>query len=602
MDQRDTRGTRQRRVRAKAIVPKRDGHGPNTADPEPSDRSPTSSEDQLHAIVDNLPCFIFRRLLRADGTISYPYISTRMGRQHSFNVSARPARQIPLQDYIHPDDRALFLHAMAVSAEELTPFEVEFRLDVAEGAETWMRTASYPRKLANGDILWDGIALDVTKLKAKETYLAHHDLLTGLPNRILFVEWLNHVLERSKGLETTAFVIALDLVSLADIRESSGFDAGDASIRETARRLQRAARGGDTIAYAGGGMFLIALLGIEQEADFTAPLRAIMRQFEARFELAGQDYPLDISMGISISPDDGKAAEALIGNATTALNKSAFEDAWPYQFYNAQMTERAVLRLSIESDLRRAFEKQELELFYQPIYHTQTLQIVGAEALMRWRHPERGLIPPAQFIPVAEETGLIDPLGEFALREACTKALDWQRRGVADIPISVNLSGWQLVRKNLGDTILDILSETGLAPTRLKLELTESTILRDVETVTRTMTQLADTGVRFAVDDFGIEHSALSHLSRLPIETLKIDYSFISQMTEDRVHAALVQAIIVMTHSMGMTAVAEGVETKNQLTYLQAYQCDALQGFLFSKPVPAKAFEALPTRQPAGLG
>jgi len=550
-------------------------------------------DEELQAIVHGLPMFIFRRMIAPNGTVTYPYISPRMREWCGIGPSGKCQAMKLLDEYVHPEDRERFTSAMALSARDLTPIVVDVRLDMAKGPVRWLCTMSYPRGLASGDIQWDGIAFDITKAKAHETHLAYHDLLTGLPNRALFVDWLAHVLGRNKRTQPAAVVIALELASLADIRESSGFDAGDASIIETGKRLQGAMRGGDTIAYTDGGSFLMVLMGHGEEKDFTAPLRVIMRQFEARFNLDGQDYPLDVLMGISVAPDDGNDAETLIRNATTALNKVKEDSTRPYQFYNAQMTEIAVLRLSVESELRRAIEKSDLVLYYQPIYHTHTLDIVGAEALIRWRHPDRGLIPPGQFIPVAEETGLIIPLGEFALRQACTQARDWRCRKVADVPISVNLSGWQLVQENLGDTILGILSETGLAPDRLKLELTESTILRNVEAATRTMRQLADAGVRFAVDDFGIEHSALSHLSRLPIETLKIDHSFISEMTNDRVHAALVQAIIFMTHAMTMNAVAEGVETQQQLTYLQAYQCDASQGFLFSKPVPAKKFEAL---------
>jgi diguanylate cyclase (GGDEF)-like protein len=550
------------------------------------------SENQLKSIVDSLPGFIFRRVQGPDATVTYPYVSPNMREWCGIGSKRKAQAMKHLHEYLHPDDRQLYLEAMALSANQMTPVEIDVRLDTAKNSVKWLRTVSYPRELENGDIQWDGIALDVTKAKALETHLAHHDLLTGLPNRTLFVEWLGHVLGRTARTQTPAVVVALELVSLADIRENSGFDAGDASIRETCARLQAVMQGGDTIAYTGGGGFLMVLMGREKAKDFTVPLRVIMRQFEKRLELEDQDYPLDVLMGIGVSPGDGKDAETLIRNATTALNKVKDAPDWPYQFYNAQMTESAVRRLSVESDLRRAIARQELILFYQPQYNTQTLEIVGTEALIRWRHPKHGLIPPGDFIPIAEETGLIAPLGEFALRQACTQVRDWQCRGVMDVPIAVNLSGWQLVEKDLGDRILNILSETGLTPDCLKLELTESTILRDVETVTRTMRQLANAGVRFAVDDFGIEHSALSHLSRLPIETLKIDYSFINLMTSDRVHAALIQAIIMMTHAMGMTTVAEGIETQEQFSYLRAYQCDALQGFFLSRPLPAKKLEA----------
>lgn len=592
---------RHKKTPARLSVPKRTTAGAQAGQSKrENNEQPHSNDKQLRSIVDNLPGFIFRRVLKPDHSISYSYISPRMRKWHGVVPVDSSRSDELLSEYLHPDDRRSFKDAMALSARELTPIEVEVRLDTPKSRVRWLRTVSYPRKLANGDIQWDGIALDVTKFRAFATHLAYHDLLTGLPNRALFVDWLNHVLERTKRARTPALVIALELTSLADIRESTGFDAGDACIIETGKRLQRAVQGGDTIAYTGGGSFLVYLIGAGTETDFSASLRAIIRQFKARIEVGGQDFPLNMLMGISIVPDDGDDAESHIRNATTALNKARADSARPYRFYNTQMTKSAVLRLSIESELGRAIENGDLVLYYQPMYHTQTLDIVGAEALIRWRHPERGIVAPGEFIPVAEETGLIIPLGEFALREACRQARDWQRQGVLDVPVSVNLSGWQLLQDTLGDKILAILAETGLAPNRLKLELTESTILRNVDAATRTMTQLADAGVRFAVDDFGIEHSALSHLSRLPIETLKIDYSFISQMTNDRVHAALIQAIILMAHTMAMNAVAEGVETQQQLTYLQAYQCDALQGFLFSKPIAAKPFEAFVARRSRG--
>ena len=539
-----------------------------------------------------MPGFVFRRVLAPDGSATYPYVSPHVYRLYGVGPAKEGSGKRPFDEYFRAEDRQFFLDAMALSARDLTSLEVAVRLRTAKGPAKWLRIASYPRKLANGNIQWDCIALDITEAKAREAHLSYHDSLTGLPNRALFVNWLNHALGRAQHLESPAFVIAVELTSLKGIRESSGFDVGDACIVEATRRLQRAVRFADTIAYTGGGGFLIVLVQVDKKSDFTAPLRAIKRQFETRFDHGSQNFPLNISMGICVVPDDGDTAEALIGNATTALNKAKEDADRPYQFYNTQMTERAVQRLGIDSELRRALDKHELRLFYQPQYDSQTLELVGLEALMRWQHPDRGLVMPGEFISVAEETGLIVPMGEFALREACAQARDWQSRGVTDVPVSVNLSGVQLRQKNLGDRVLDILAETGLAPNRLKLELTESTIVDNAEAAASMMKYLADAGIEFAVDDFGIEHSALSHLSRLPIKTLKVDYSFVSQMTKCRVHAALVQAIVSMTHSMGMSVVAEGVETQAELSYLQAYQCDTLQGFLLNRPMPAEKFEA----------
>ena len=565
--------------------------GPDSA------RARQRSDRQLHSIVDNMPGFVFRRVMAPDGTVTYPYLSRRMQEWRGGGPTKDGSRRRLLRDYLHPEDRHLFLDAMALSARDLSSFEVAVRFGTAKDRPKWLRIVSYPRKLASGSVQWDCVALDIAEAKAREAHLSYHDTLTGLPNRALFVNWLDHALSRSENLEARAFVIALELTSLADIRESSGFEVGDACIRETARRLEAAVQFADTIAYTGGGGFLLASIQVNRKNDFTAPLRAIKRQFETRFELDGQDYPLSVSMGISVVPGDGDDAETLVGKATTALNKAKEDASWPSQFYDPEMTERAVLRLGIDSELRRALEKQELRLFYQPQYDSQTLQIVGIEALIRWQHPVRGLVLPGEFIPGAEETGLIVPLGEFALREACRQVGDWQRRGVTDVPVSVNLSGVQLRQDDLAARILGILSETGLAAGQLKLELTESTIVDNAEAAARVMRQLAEAGVDFSVDDFGIEHSALSHLSRLPIKSLKIDHSFVSRMTSCRVHAALVQAIVSMTHSMGMSVVAEGVETQAQLTYLQAFQCDVLQGFLLARPMPAKNLQSLFKRQ-----
>lgn len=561
--------------------------GPET---EPSRRK---SDRQLHSIIDNLPGFVFRRVMAPDGTISYPYLSPKIRKWCGIGPAEEGSRTKLLGEYLHPADRQLFIDAMALSAQELSSFELAVRFGTAKDRPRWLRIVSYPRKLTNGGIQWDCIALDIAEAKAREAHHSYHDSLTGLPNRALFVNWLNHALRRSEHLEAPAYVIALELTSLVDIRESSGFDVGDACIRETAKRLQKAVQFADTIAYTGGGGFLVVSIQVDKERDFTAPIRAIKRQFEARFDLAGQDYPLSIAMGISVVPDDGGQTEELIVGATTALNSAKEDPTSPCQFYNPEMTERAVRRLVIDSELHRALENQELILFYQPQYDSRAVQVVGVEALIRWQHPVRGIVSPREFISVAEETGLIASIGEFALREACRQARDWQTRGVTDVQVSVNLSGMQLRQNDLVDRVLAILSETGLAASQLELELTESTIVDNAEAAARTMTHLAEAGVSFAVDDFGIEHSALSHLSRLPINTLKIDHSFVSQMTTSRVHAALVQALISMTHSMGMSVVAEGIETQAQLTYLQAYQCDVLQGFLLGKPMPAKKVEAL---------
>ncbi|MFI5021803.1 MAG: PAS domain S-box protein [Alphaproteobacteria bacterium] len=559
-------------------------------------------EQQLHSITENLPGIIFRRVLKPDGTMAYTYASDGFRELYGVRPSLLVGEELRFNDVIHPEDRKPYEESIKRSAEELSPLTIDFRVETPKAGMRWLRSVSRPVRQKDGTIAWDGVALDISELKGLEAdrdYLSYYDQLTGLPNRTLLVDRLRQALEQARRFDTRVVVVALELSTLKDMRESSGFGTGDSSIREIARRLQGVVAGGDTIAHSGDGEFLLVLTGIPKDGDITAPLREITRRCEESLLLEGKEFAPKISMGVSVGPEDGTDPEILIRNATTALNRAKSMPRQAFQFYSAQMTESAVRRLSIEAELRRAIEQEELVLFYQPVVNARTLRIVGCEALIRWRHPERGLIPPGEFIPVAEATGLIVPLGEFALRSACAQMREWQDMGHSGIPVSVNLSGWQLLQEDLGDRILAIVQESGLSPESLKLELTESTILHNVEAATRTMEQLSEAGVRFSVDDFGIEHSALSHLSRLPIEALKIDYSFVSQMTKDSAHAALVQAIVSMTHAMGKLAVAEGVETLVQLTYLQAYQCDAIQGFLISRAVPADAF--LPLLQRGAL-
>jgi len=452
----------------------------------------------------------------------------------------------------------------------------------------WMLVTE--RRMRNGGTA--GLRMDITALKAVEAerdYLAYHDAVTGLPNQTLFTDRLAQALvQRQRSGEAVA-VLSLELTSLADIRASQGLEAGEAALHETGRRIKAALAAGDTVAHVGNGRYFAFSTDAGSEAKLVATVGRVLFAAEAGFEFDDVDVPLRIAMGASLAPTDGEEPDSLIRAAATALSEVKTNPLRRYQFYRAEMTKAAVFRWNMEADLRRAIERRELLLHYQPQVDTRSYRIVGVEALLRWVHPERGMIAPGQFIPVAEETGLIIQLGEYALRQACTDASAWCAKLATPIPVAVNLSAVQLAEDQLEASIVSILHETGLSPGMLKLELTESAILSDATAATRTMRNLAESGIGFALDDFGMEQSSLSYLSRLPIDTLKVDYAFVSKMTSDRAHAALVQAIISMTHSLGMVAIAEGVERPDQLIYLQAYGCDALQGFLFSRPLPLEA-------------
>ncbi|HUC61270.1 MAG TPA: EAL domain-containing protein [Alphaproteobacteria bacterium] len=553
-------------------------------------------EAQFASIADHLPGVIFRRVRKPNGAVHYTYVSPGIRKIVGVEPEAFIRDGTLFSELMHPADREGYIAATRHSAETLTPFECELRLNTSQYGTRWMRFASRPRRLENGDTVWDGLALDITDLKDAEAhrdYLAYYDQLTGLPNQVLFVDRLQQTLMQAERAGVKVAVLCLEITSLKDIRGSWGLATADAVTRQAALRLQAALRSGDTVAHAGGGVFYTLLGGLKHATDTTVPIRKIVETFDAPFSADNREFYAKATVGISLYPDDDAGADALLRNAGTALDRAKSMPGQSYEFYSAQMTHRAVLRVNTESELRRAIDHGELEVYYQPQVHPTSFAITGVEALVRWRHTTRGIVGPSEFISLAEETGLIVPLGESVLRMACTQSKIWQDAGLATFPVSVNVSGLQLMRDDLAERVLAILDETGLSAASLKLELTESTILHDVEAVARTINLLYSAGVSFAVDDFGIEHSALSHLSHLPIDTLKVDHSFVARMTADSVHAALVQAIISMTHAIHKKAVAEGVETLDELTYLHAYQIDALQGFLFSPPVPPDEFEVL---------
>ena len=446
------------------------------------------------------------------------------------------------------------------------------------------------RRMRNGGTA--GLRMDITALKAAESerdFLAYHDAITRLPNQALFRDRLAQALAKVRPSEEALAVVSLELTSLADIRASQGLSAGKAAMIETGRRIEAALSAGDTVGHLGDGRYLAFSTEAGSDSTAISAVGRILATVKDDFRFNGVDMPLRVVLGASLAPADGTESNRLIRNATTALSEVKANPSQPYQFYSPAMSKAAVFRLEMESDIRRGIEKNEFLLHYQPQVDAQTFRITGAEALMRWAHPEHGFVSPGKFIPIAEETGLIVPLGELALRLACSEAKAWCHPTFAPFSIAVNVSAVQLSDARLKDTILSILEENELPPEMLKLELTESAILKNVEAASRTMHELAEMGIRFALDDFGIEHSTLSHLARLPIETLKLDYAFVSKMIEDNAYAALVQGIISMAHSLGMSAIAEGVERAEQVSSLQSYGCDQLQGFLFSRAIPVAA-------------
>ncbi len=437
---------------------------------------------------------------------------------------------------------------------------------------------------------------DVTERKKAEerlNHLAHFDLLTNLPNRILFRDRLGLAISRAPWHKRAVGVLLLDLDRFKVVNEMLGHATGDLLLRAVSERLAATVREGDTVARLGDDMFGLILDDLAQPADSFRISQKILDSLSKPVELKGQEIFVSASIGIAISPNDGDEIDLLMKHADAAMYRAKEQGGNNYQLCSPAMNQHATQRLALENNLRRALERGEFLLYYQPKVDLVTGKIVGMEALVRWKCPEVGMISPAEFIPLAEETGLIVPIGEWVLRTACTQNKAWQERGLPSIRMGVNLSVRQLQRQNLIGTIAHVLNETGLDPGYLELELTESIIMKSNESTMAELRELNLGGIEISIDDFGTGYSSLSYLKRLPIDTLKIDKSFVQDVTTDPDDAAIVAAIITMAHTLKLKVVAEAVETVEQLAFLRSLKCDQMQGYLFSKPLPAEEITRL---------
>lgn len=470
--------------------------------------------------------------------------------------------------------------------------------------EIWNRRENgeiYPEWLSigtvkdeNGKVVnFIGIFNDTTQRKEAEQhiqYLAHYDSLTNLPNRRLFEDRIQQGLLASKRARKKAALLFLDLDRFKSINDSLGHLSGDQLLQSVAERLKSCVRESDTVCRQGGDEFLILLPEINKSDDAAHVANKIITSMaEAHFV---EDFHLIVtfSIGISIYPDDGTDSQTLIRNADAAMYHAKENGRNNFQFFTPDMNAEALERLELEADLRQAIQQNELSLNYQPQIDNMSGKIVGIEALIRWKHPEKGMISPARFIPIAEDCGLIAKIGEWVLRTACTQNRRWQDENLIRVPIAVNLSALQFYQRDIRDCIAQVLQQSGLEPRYLELEITESTAMRDIEATVHTLNELKQMGILISIDDFGTGYSSLSYLKRFPIDKLKIDQSFVRDINTDVDDAAIVQTIIGMGHSLRLTVIAEGVETMDQLTFLKYKGCDEVQGYYFSKPLPAEGF------------
>jgi len=465
----------------------------------------------------------------------------------------------------------------------LYPVEVRLQLSSAESPPVFV-----------------AIVQDITARKhaeARLVYLANYDTLTDLPNRTLLAERLNRAVEEAERNERLVAVLFIDLDRFKVINDTLGHDTGDELLKVVAARLSAAVRPGDTVSRYGGDEFVIVLANVAHIDDVTRVVDKVLGQLGPGIRVGGRELFVTPSVGITLYPLDDQKGEALLRNADTAMFLAKEMGGNCYQFFTAELNERAQRRLALETSLRYALERNELVLHFQPQVDMKSGVITGAEALARWQHPEWGLVSPTEFIPLAEETGLILPIGEWVLAEACRHARLWHDEGHTSLHIAVNLSGRQLTQPRLPEIVERTLAEHGDGKVRLELEITESLLMHDLEQTADTLKALADLGVTISMDDFGTGYSSLSYLKRLPIDALKIDQSFVRDIISDPNDAAIVQAIIAMAHSLGIKVMAEGVETADQHAFLRRYHCDGMQGHYFSVPLTAGEFTELLQRK-----
>jgi len=435
---------------------------------------------------------------------------------------------------------------------------------------------------------------DVSAVRAfasQLNYSAYHDYLTSLPNRMLLVDRIGQAIMLAQRSGKRLAVLFLDLDGFKHINDSLGHLVGDKLLQSVALRLVDCVRGSDTVSRQGGDEFVVLLAEMASAEDAAITARRILSAVGAVHKIDDNDLHVSTSIGVSVYPDDGTDSESLIKNADTAMYQAKENGRQRFQFFEPAMKVRAIERQYIEDNLRLALDKNEFSLHYQPKINIKTGIITGAEALIRWTHPIRGAISPAEFIPVAEDSGLIRRLGAWVLREACTQASAWARAGLPPLVIAVNVSAIEFRHEKYLENLLAVLRETGLDPRQLELELTEGILMKGDPATHDTFAALRALGVRLAIDDFGTGYSSLSYLTKFPIDTLKIDQSFVRQISESASETGIVTAVIGMARSLNLAVVAEGVETQEQLKFLSGQHCDEAQGYYFSRPVAAAVFE-----------
>jgi diguanylate cyclase (GGDEF)-like protein len=458
-------------------------------------------------------------------------------------------------------------------------------------AKRWVIANIRAARDSDGNILlYEGTAEDITERKVAEErvqFLAYYDALTGLPNRTLLEDRIAIALGGARRRKERIACLFLDLDRFKIVNDTLGHSVGDTLLQEVAERLKKWVREQDTVARVGGDEFVIMLTGLQLASDAAAAAERVVDLVTSEFSIHGHSLNVTCSVGISMFPENGMDGETLVKNADAAMYSAKQKGPNNVEFFTEDLNVQMVERLKLESGLRLALERKEFYLVYQPQMDIATEKIVGVEALLRWQNPELGLVPPDRFISIAENSGLIVPIGEWVLRTACAQARKWQDEGLAAVPVAVNVSAVQFRQDGFRDLIKNVLRETGLAPQYLELELTESLLLTNADVMFSVLRELNEMGLMLAIDDFGTGYSSLSYLRQFPVKKLKIDRSFIRNVALNPSDAAITTAIIGMAKSLGLKVIAEGVENEAQMSFLREHRCDEIQGYYFSRPITA---------------
>ncbi|NVK17945.1 MAG: EAL domain-containing protein [Methylocystaceae bacterium] len=554
------------------------------------------AENRLDDMMGNLPVTLFQMKLLENGSLSFPYISNGVAKLIGLDCEQFQDNPEAFFAMLAARDQVKLLRRVKKAALQEDVLDEEICLNVTAQHKIWLRMFANPRPCDETHVLWDGAVIDVTGqhlLDERLHYLAYHDENTKMPNRLALEEYLQSLFKNDPPQTFAVMALAIDRLDL--VNETLGGETASYLVQTIANHLTQAMAQKDVyIAHLRAENFCIVVPNVNDEHDVAGLAQRLLATMKIPFSVGTRRLDVSVSIGISMSNRDGDCAENLIMNADTALRRALTTSPGGYRFYVEEMNTRALRVLAYENRLRKALIAREFVPFFQPLIDVKSGEIAGMEALVRWQHPRLGLVSPAEFIPVAEEAGLIGELCHQVLFEACNTVKGWIDKGYNPVPLAVNISWRQFVQpERLMVLMNEVLQETGLPPELLELELTESSVMEEPDSAIRTLNDLRNFGVMASIDDFGTGYSSLSYLKKLPISKLKIDRAFIHDVNENERDAAIVDAIIMLARALGLKTVAEGIETPEQYEYLKEKGCDLAQGFYFSRPVPAAEMEKM---------